>query len=165
MNCEKIKELILTDYIDNEMSDEVRIRLNIHFANCHKCKEFLETVKNTVVSPFTNVKKVEPSGFLWYRLKEAIIAQQRKKPGLVTGILERLRPVFYIPKPALVMSTVMVLVFVVVLTNTLRLSDKEKLESSRETQAEYSVYSIETPVSALLNNDNGFGTLVEKYFL
>ena len=60
MNCEKIKELIITDYIDNEMSDEKRIRLNIHFSRCQECKEFFETVKNTVVKPFANAKKIEP---------------------------------------------------------------------------------------------------------
>ena len=59
MNCEKIKELILTDYIDNEMDDEERIRLNIHFAHCQECKEFFETVRNTVVKPFSSVKKID----------------------------------------------------------------------------------------------------------
>jgi anti-sigma factor RsiW len=165
MNCEKIKELILTDYIDNEMNDEEKIRLNIHFALCHECKEFFDMVKSTVAKPFANLKKIEPPGFIWHRVKEAIIAKQQKKLGFVASILEKLKSVFCIPKPALAMSTIMALVLIVVLTNTLRFSNKEALETNREDQAEYSTYSIETPVSALLNNNGGFGTLVEKYFL
>jgi len=165
MNCEKIKELILTDYIDNEMNDEEKIRLNIHFARCQGCKEFFETVKNTVVKPFANAKKIEPPGFIWHRVKEAIMAEEQKKSGFVAGILEKLKSAFYIPKPALVMSTIMALVLIVVLMTTLKFSNKEALETNREDQAEYSTYSIETPVSALLNNNDGFGTLVEKYFL
>ncbi len=153
MNCEKIRELILTDYVDKEMSDEGKIRLSIHFSHCHECKEFFETVKNTVVEPFANAKKIEPPGFIWYRVKEAIIAKQQKKS------------VFYIPRPALATSTIMALVLIVALMTTLRFNNKEALETSREDQDEYSAYSIETPVSVVLNNDEGFGTLVEKYFL
>jgi len=165
MNCEKIKELILTDYIDNEMNDVERTRLNVHFARCPGCKEFFETVKNTVVKPFTNAKKIEPPGFIWYRVKEAIMAEEQKKLGFVARLLEKLKAVFYIPRPALAMSTIMVLAVIVVLMTTLKFSNKEALETNREDQAEYSTYSIETPVSVLLNNDEGFGTLVEKYFL
>ena len=165
MKCEKIKELILTDYIDNEMNDEERIRLSIHFSRCHGCKEFFETVKNTVVEPFVNAKKIEPPGFIWQRVKEAIAAEQQEKPGFAAGILEKLKSVFYIPKPALAMSTVTALVLIVVLMSTFNFSNREALETNREDKAEYSVYSVETPVSALLNNDDGFGTSVEKYFL
>jgi len=165
MNCEKIKESILTDYIDNEMNDEERMRLNIHFARCRRCKEFFETVKNTVVKPFANAKKIEPPAIIWHRVKEAVMAKQQKKLGFVASMLEKLKSAFYVPKPALAMSTIMALVLIVVLTTTLKFSNKEASETNREDQAEYSTYSIETPVSAFLNNDSGFGTLVEKYFL
>jgi len=165
MDCEKIRELILADYIDNAMSDEGRIRLNIHLAHCQECKEFCETAKNTIVKPFANVKKIEPAGFIWYRVKEAIIAKQQKKLGFAASLLEKLKSVFSIPRPALAMSTLMALVLVVVLTAVLRFSNKEVLGISGEEQAEYFIYSIETPVSVFLNNDGGFGTLVEKYLL
>ncbi len=155
MKCEKIRELILTDYIDNELNDEERIHLNIHFSHCHECKEFFDTVKNTAVNPFANVKNAQPPDFIWERVRKAIVAEEQKKPSFS----------LYIHRPALVMSTIMALVLIVALTTTLRFSNKEALETNREEQAEYSAYSIETPVSALLNNDGGFGTLVERYFL
>ncbi|MGA2775812.1 MAG: zf-HC2 domain-containing protein [Candidatus Omnitrophota bacterium] len=165
MNCEKIKELILTDYIDNEINDEEKMRLNIHFANCQGCKEFLETVKDTVVKAFANAKKVEPSELIWLRVKEAIIAKQQQKLGFVASLLEKLKFVFSIPNSILTMSTIMALVLIVVLMTTFKFSNKETLETSREDQAEYSTYSIEAPIGVFLNNDSGFETLVEKYFL
>jgi hypothetical protein len=165
MNCEKIRDLILTDYIDNQTNDEEKMRLIIHFARCPGCREFFETVKNTVVRPFANAKKIEPPGFIWQRVREAIIAKQQKKLGFVASLLEKLKSVFYIPKPVLIISTITTLTLIIVLTTTLKFSNKEALETNREDQTEYSTYSIETPVSALLNNDDGFGTLVEKYFL
>ena len=165
MNCKRIKELILTDYIDNEMSDAERMRLNIHFAHCHECKELFDTVKNIAINPFAHVKKIDPPGFIWQRVKEAIIAKQQEKLDFVDAAFEKLRSIFYIPKPALAMVTIMTLVFIVVLTTTLKLSNNKVLEISSEDQAEYSIYSIETPVTTFLNDDGGFGTLVEKYFL
>lgn len=165
MDCEKARELILTDYIDNEMNDGERKLLTIHFSRCHECKEFFDTVMNTTVKPFASAKKVEPPESIWERVKEAITAEEQKKPGFVASVLEKLKSGFYIPKPALVMSTIMALVLIMALTTTLKFSNKEVLETNREEQAEYSTYSIETPVGALLNNDDGFGTCVEKYFL
>jgi len=165
MRCEKIKELILTDYIDNEMSDEEKSRLSIHFANCHGCKEFFETVKNTVVEPFANVKRIEPPEFIWPRIKEAIIAKRQKPLSFVDSCLEKLRSFFPVPHSVLAVSTITALFLIVILTSTLKFGNNEVLVNNGEDQSEYSIYSMDTPASALSNNDAGYGTLVEEYFL
>lgn len=165
MNCKKIKELILTDYIDNEMSDKERMYFNIHLARCPRCREFVDAVKNAVVKPFTNVKKIDPPKSIWIRVKESIMVEQQEKLGFITSISEKLKNVFYIPTLALAVSTIMALVIIATLTTTSRFSNEEALKTGREDQSEYSAYSIETPVGAVLNNDGGFGTLVEEYFL
>jgi anti-sigma factor RsiW len=164
MTCKKIKELILTDYIDNQMNEEDSIHLNIHLANCHECKEFLEAVKNTAVKPFANSKKIAPPEFLWQRVKESIMAEDQKQPNLVDSILERLKSVFSMPRPAFAISTIMALVLIVALTVNFKFN-QQALEINREGQIEYSNYSVEAPVSVFLNNNGGFGTLVEEYFL
>jgi len=165
MNCKKIKELILTDYIDNEMSSEEKIRLNIHFARCPGCRKFFDTAKNTVVKPFADAKRIVLPEFIWSRVKESIMAGQQKKAGFLVGVLEKLKPFFYIPRPALAVSTIMALAVIAVLTTTSRFNNKEGLKTDSEEQPEYSTYSIEAPVSSVLNNGGGFGTLVEEYFL
>lgn len=154
MSCKMIRELIFTDYIDNEISDKDKIRLNIHFANCRECKEFSERVKNAVVEPFAGTKKMEPPEFIWHRVRETIVAKQEEKPSFV----------FSIPKPALAMSALMALVLIVMLATALRFSNKQT-GANKESQGEYSIYSLETPSSALLNNDAGFGTSIEDNFL
>jgi predicted anti-sigma-YlaC factor YlaD len=164
MKCEKIRELILTDYIDNQMKEEDDIRLNIHLANCRDCKEFLEAVKNTAVKPFANAKKMEAPGSLWERVKGAVIAEERRESNLVEGMLERLKSVIRMPRSAFAISTAMALVLIAVLTVTFKFN-QQALEINREGQFEYSSYSAEAPASAFLNNDDGFGTLVEEYFL
>ena len=161
MNCEKIKELILTDYIDNQMSRQEKMRLDMHLARCQGCKEFLETVKNTVIEPFADAKELVPPEFIWQRIKETIISERQETRSFVAGILGKLRLIFSIPRSALAMSTITAITLIVMLTATLRFSNKE----AREVQSEYSVWSMEIPVSTFLNNDGGFGTSIEEYFL
>ena len=155
MNCEKTKELILTDYIDNEISEKDKIRLNIHFADCQECQGFFEIVKRTVVKPFANLKKVEPPELIWERIKEAIVAKQQENPIFV----------FHIPRPVLAMSTMMALVLIFALAAALRFGNRGVSSANREDQAEFSTYSIESPVSESLNNGAGFGTSIEDSFL
>jgi predicted anti-sigma-YlaC factor YlaD len=165
MTCGKIKELILTDYIDNEMNDEEKVRLNMHLVHCHGCKEFLEAVNNAAVGPFAGAKQIQPPGFIWQRVREAVTAERQEKISFPAGLLEKLKTVFYFPKPVLIVSTIAALALIIVLAVTLKFGSKAALDIGRGDQVEYSAYSIETPVSALLNNDGGFGTSVEKYFL
>jgi len=165
MSCEKIRGLILTDYIDNEMNDEERMRLNIHFADCPGCREFFERVQNTVVTPFAGAEKIEAPEVIWHRIKEAIIAERQTRAGFLAGLLAKLISHFYIPRPALAMSAIMAVAFIVVLATAPRFRTQGAPRTNREDRFEYSTYSVETPVSALLNNDGGFGTSIEEMFL
>ena len=57
MNCKKIQEWILTDYLDGEMSQDQKDVLEKHISSCSECKRFLFAAKETVVEPFVNSKK------------------------------------------------------------------------------------------------------------
>ena len=43
MNCDKVKELILTDYSDKELDSGIAVELGEHLLGCVKCAEFAET--------------------------------------------------------------------------------------------------------------------------
>ena len=45
MNCKKIRELILTDYIDGEADEKTKMSVNAHVAECAECKELLSSVQ------------------------------------------------------------------------------------------------------------------------
>ncbi len=165
MNCKKIKELILTDYIDNQMCEKDKTCLESHFVYCRECRDFFTAVKKAAVEPFINTKQNTPPEFIWERIKASIFAGQKEKIGFSANLKERLKGIFYIPKPVLVMSTITIATLIIVLFGVLKFANKETSQISMEEQAEYSIYSMEAPASTILNNDNGFGTLVEKYFL
>ncbi|MBM4128995.1 MAG: zf-HC2 domain-containing protein, partial [Nitrospira sp.] len=60
MNCEKIQELILTDYLDGEIDKRQEEFIKQHLATCIGCQEFLSIAQKTVVEPFLNAGKVTP---------------------------------------------------------------------------------------------------------
>ena len=155
MDCGKIKELILTGYVDNEIDGREKARLEAHCALCPGCKEYLEAVKTSAVTPFEGAPRREPPAFIWYRVKDAIMAEQRDKA-------RRFIPVRV---PALAMATIMGVTLVVVSVTALRFHAGKVAEAEREEQIEYAAYSMEAPANGFLNNEGGLGTSVENYFL
>jgi anti-sigma factor RsiW len=70
----------ISDYLDGDVSAELRLRLNRHFANCHHCSAVLDGTRNTVTlvadrRAFELPQEV--SRRLYTRLRDAIL----KSPG------------------------------------------------------------------------------------
>jgi predicted anti-sigma-YlaC factor YlaD len=165
IKCKEIRELILTDYLDNEISDKNRIRLNIHFARCKDCKEFYERVKLTLVQPFNGLEKQIPSESVWQNVKQSIVVEQQERPGVVFSLLNKLRSLIFVRRPAFAISTVMALVLIVGVVIKVGLNSNEGLSGSAQGQMENSAYSIEMPFAVLANGDYSLGTSIEEYFL
>ena len=51
MNCHEIRDLLLTDYIDDEMEAPDRQALDAHLAQCPECTAFLDQVRRQAVDP------------------------------------------------------------------------------------------------------------------
>ena len=152
--CKKIRELILTDYLDNEISDKDKTRLNIHFARCKDCKEFYERVKLNLAQPFAAADKANLPEFIWQNVKQAIVTEQQEKPSII-----------FVRRPAFAISTVMALVIIAVVMAKFKLDSQENLKSTAQGQMEYLAYSVETPVGMLVSDESGLGTSIETYFL
>ena len=39
-NCKKSQELMLTDYLDDQMTAKEKARIEEHLESCRKCREF-----------------------------------------------------------------------------------------------------------------------------
>ena len=46
MKCKEIQELIFTDYIDNELSDEHRAMIEDHLLQCDSCHKALQEARS-----------------------------------------------------------------------------------------------------------------------
>jgi len=142
MNCQRIQDLILTDYTDNEAPEAVRRQVEEHLAVCSACREFRAAVRTKAIQPLQDAERPEAPARLWARVTSEIYAQHLKPAP--AGILERLRGLVTSPKPALALSTVAVLlVFGVVLARTYvseRAERHELAESAIQDQIDYFAY-------------------------
>ncbi|MDD5428389.1 MAG: zf-HC2 domain-containing protein [Candidatus Omnitrophica bacterium] len=158
MNCKKAREAILTDYLDNEIDAGRKARLEEHMARCPGCKTFYLTAARANNELFSKTNRANPPEYVWRRIREAVLNEKRSGNNFAAGILGKLRSLLYVPKPALAIASILILLLAV---GTFA---KIKSNSAQE-QFEYFTYLTGASASAA-NGDNGsFGTTIEKYFM
>jgi predicted anti-sigma-YlaC factor YlaD len=167
MNCERIQELILTDYLDGEMDEEQKKVIVHHVANCVDCQNFMMAAKKTVNEPFSNVEIINPDEFLWYKIKGMIEAEKQKQNKLTIGLFALMRKRGRILIPAVVMAVV---VIVVIWTDiiTFKQFSFHKTETTnlpREVYVGSNNYSEDESVEHALMKNVNFQTAIEEYFL
>ncbi len=165
MNCKKAQELILTDYLDNQMNEEERIGVKLHLAHCRNCEEFFLAAKKTVFDPFAGLEKKAPPEFVWFRIKENIPVKAQRRASFAAYLLEKLRPLVYNPRPALAVLTAVSIVVLAGVMARIQLNNQEFSLVNTKGQIEYFSRSIEAPADVIASEEIGFGTQIEKYFL
>ena len=158
MNCKKIEELILTDYIDGNLKAEALREVGAHLASCPNCRK-LAAEAVSAGKLFTGLKKEEPPADLWYKVR-AEIAAERGQP-VVARALDSVRYFFKQIRPAVAIAAAVVLIFFI-LTVTQLMPGKSMIPGA--------VYQDDILVTASLNNgwdepEQDFGTSAEQYFL
>ena len=161
MNCEKIQELILTDYLDDQMDKSQKKYLEEHLARCPHCLEFSETVKKAAFEPFVNADKPNPPESVWSNIEESILAEQQGKANVLANLWEKFKFSAPISRPAFAFATVVTLALLV---GTLTQFKIQQGDSAKE-QMEYLNYLTNPSDGLSANGGQGFNTSVEKYFL
>ena len=152
MKCEKVKELILTDYADGELSEFSRKELEAHLETCAPCRGFREEAQKMVFEPLRGSGHVQPPEELWQRIKGAIL--ERTSESSLTGLGKRLRSaglrerlqltgrtrlqtVFTARKPLLAFATVMVLILAAGIFTGSLFVERAVLNTYMEEQVEF----------------------------
>jgi hypothetical protein len=172
MNCEKIQDLILTDYLDGEMDEKQKKVILQHLANCVDCQDFALTVQKTVIELFNNVEKVNPSESLWYKIKGLIKAEKQRQNKQSRGIVTRIRDMGRkdmgrILIPAFVMTVVVIVVIWMDIVNIKQFSFYKTQTTSlpQEVYVGFSYYREDESVEYALMKNVNFQTAIEEYFL
>ncbi len=164
MNCKRIKELLMTDYIDGEMSAESQKQLKQHLNSCDKCRQFEETLQKTVVEPFKKAQEFKPPEAVWDRIRTAITAQETQTESFLERLRNRLFRVFYIPRPVFAAAAIMTVILITAAVIFTKLVfDNQKIASAYlHEQIQFLSY-----LDAGYSNGNGIdlGTCIEEYFL
>ena len=175
MECKKIQELLLTDYIDGEAGDTLKNEVEEHVSSCHTCRQFKQDLLITAIEPFRKARETKAPDFVWNHIKEAleqsaIVLEEREKSG---GFLANLRNyltqvrhrgcLFSAPKPALALATGLAAVIVLMITVS-RTNNQRVAKVYPEKQVEYLTRVIGDSEYFSLEENNGYGTAIEEYF-
>jgi len=158
MNCKHIKKILITDYIDDEADDKIRKNVEEHLKKCESCGRFYEDLKKEAVSPFKEIRDMKVPDEVWDNIRAKI--GEEKKAFDIGGILDPLKRIFILPKPALAM--VSFLLFVVIALSGVKVYQVYNYNLTKDYLKDQMSYLL------ALNGDadgNGFDTSIENIFL
>jgi anti-sigma factor RsiW len=122
MRCERVQELLLTDYADGRLDEALRREVAGHIKDCGACRDFERAVREKAVEPLRRAGKIEPPAYLWERIRREVSAEKRPAVdvyGALAGAAATLRrgleALTRVPKPVLAFATVAMLIIAVAL--------------------------------------------------
>ena len=153
MKCSKVKDLLLTDYMDGETSPELSKKIEEHLITCETCRDLYAAVKERTVLPLREAESIDPPEGLLGLVRDRISA--KKQPAILFNISSFLKPVYLMGKPALVAVSILLIVLAGVKYQQVR--DHALTKDFLEQQMTY--------FDDTNGNGNGFGTSIEEFFL
>ena len=167
MKCEYVRELILTDYLDEQLGKEQKTQIEKHLVICRGCKEYELLTRTAVVEPFNNVEKHNPPEATWNKIREQIEDELplQEPTNSFANLIRRISTFLYIPKPAFVITTIIVLLLVVITVIKLPTEDQKIVKVDPESQIECITYLISVFDQETVNGNDDFGTSIEELFL
>ncbi len=122
MRCKRIREIILTDYVDGTLKGDGLREVESHLGSCAECRRLAEEARSAS-SIFKAAPRHEAPPGVWNAIREAISTgpvKSRTVPPLggagawvrrrfAADILEGLRYILLPPRPAFVISTAVAL--------------------------------------------------------
>jgi len=166
MNCKKIRELIITDYIDGQIAQGIKKEVEEHLAICSKCRQFKQTVLKEAIEPFKRAEEVRPPDYLWYRIKDAIAARGEKES---LSVFRRVRilweHVFSSPRPVFALATISAVILMAVVLTKLPLNNQKTVNTYLEEQLEFLVHLDVNESDYFDTGIVSLGTSIEEYLL
>ncbi len=114
MDCKKLKDRLLTDYLDKELGAIERASVDGHLAGCSACRGFFRNLQESAVAPFKGVPEIQPDEIVWRRIQEQIAAESAHASGGFWGLVDLLVSRFPLPVPMMRVAFVTALVLVTV---------------------------------------------------
>ncbi|MBF0505128.1 MAG: zf-HC2 domain-containing protein [Candidatus Omnitrophica bacterium] len=158
--CEYFKDLLLTDYIDGELAQKIKLELDNHLLVCPDCRVFAQEVKKRTVQPFYNVSAQPVPGVIWETVRERIAGKQEQYNPL-EEFIRGLKNLFLLPKPVPVLASVMLMF----LAGSAALYTIQVNQTKEKDQGEFLVSLLDSNGWGSQADNNSFGTPIEHYFL
>lgn len=161
MNCKEIQELLITDYIDNEIDDRSRNEIEQHLKACKECGRFEQALKQAAVTPFEGAAKEKVPEHIWHQLKGRIESEQAVSQPV--NVFDRLRTILPMRKPVFALAAVTAAVLFILVITKIPLNGQKTVNAYLDEQLEFFSYTMNGEKNGYSSMD--FGTNIEKYFL
>ena len=161
---EQIKEIILTDYIDGELSPEQKQQIDALIAQDPELQEFLQAVKMSTQTPFENFGRDLPAKHVWENIKEEIapVGVKATSQSPLQGIVEQLKHIFSLSFMRYGMAFALILIIVTIVGVNSRNNEQRMVFQAVE-QVEYLTFITDEVFNDDITMD--YGSAIEQYFL
>jgi hypothetical protein len=105
MNCKNAKNNFIS-FLQNELTEEIRVEMENHFKACSNCSRLLEEFSQ-LWGVLEHRERIQPSPFFWTRLSQKLIEDEEGKKSAL-GWLERLAGQ---ARPAIAIGVLVICIF------------------------------------------------------
>ncbi|MCX5701593.1 MAG: zf-HC2 domain-containing protein, partial [Candidatus Omnitrophica bacterium] len=165
MNCKKIKDLIITDYIDQELSKSRQEEVITHLKTCSRCRAFEQALRKRVSEPLRKIEPVKPPESIWQRVQEAIDEEEtvQHSPSLLGRIYDFLKGAVLWPKPVFAFSSTFAVILIAALFLWRPFYRQWTVKNYLLEQSNF-IHSIPLSVNGESENGLGFDTEIVNLF-
>ncbi|MFA5099421.1 MAG: zf-HC2 domain-containing protein [Candidatus Omnitrophota bacterium] len=163
MNCKRIQEIIMTDYLDGEASLPLQDQIKEHIASCAQCRAFEQNVRRNAQHLFKDISPVQPPDAVWHRIKEAINeGQTRNAPSFLERFLDSLRESFIVRRPAYAFAAAFTIILMVVVFMGSPFRQQMLVKDYLSRKSAFMLAMNSAP-NGELDNAANFNTAIEEY--
>lgn len=161
MKCDKIQELLKTNYLDDRLDSLQKENIKQHLEICPRCRKLEEELQSQRAL-FKNIGKQEVPERVWHNIRETIFAENlNPEPVGIDNIFRRLKGLIFAPRPVFALASVFAAVMLILVFTGISIHKQQVVTDAN---------NEEIAVDYGFNGDSSdniydLGTNIEQYFL
>ncbi|MGA1823787.1 MAG: anti-sigma factor family protein [bacterium] len=168
MNCHTIRELLLTAYPDGELEGELKDTIEKHLRACRECRQLDYTVRERAIMPFKNAIRMKPRDVVWNRIRDALDVEKRQSSACFYDMLrDRLQGICLVPRIVITLAAALIIAAVMVTVIAIKapMHNQKVANMQSKEEIEYLTHVMGEAEYFSSNDNGGYNTAIEEYFL
>ncbi len=157
MRCKRVKELLLTDYIDDEVDISLKEEFDKHIEDCPACMAYKINIDNDLSPLFEQAKAESPQDEIWQNIRSRITQDNQKVARSKVFILSP-----FLRKGVFAFATAAVLLFIIISFRVINNSQRIAVNKFLLEEGSF-LHSLSSYNGQETFNHADFGTAIEEY--
>jgi hypothetical protein len=164
MKCKKVKELLLTDYYDSQLSKELVEQLKTHIKTCAGCAQLEKEISAAIPEILKNDIQLQAPQEIWLNIKDKIAQYEDDKKTLLSKCKDYLERITQNRKPVLALVPILAVIIILITVVRPRPVTEAEVVGYLEDQVEFYA-SLDNGGSNGISGNIDFETDIEYFFL